>query len=376
LFQQFVNKCGLAVVNVRDDRDIADIQRSLLSALPFAAGIGGKILNTKTAVLSFACLCALAACGGGATSSGSETNQFVLSSDEAGFSGTGLQFASAETGQVLADVAPGDSFQIRVAGYQNLEGETEITPTLTTETITLVDDGFGNVAAEITFLGETFRYSVTDAVIDSIIVLPSGREVVVQSPSGGLFSDVYEIFTYEEFVENPVAGGPNTNASFVVGFETDPAVIAETTGAASYRGLFEGYGGLLSRSTDAESGDVTEEVTNAIEVSGTVQLSISFDDALVDATLDGSLDGTEQADFQASLDDAPIVGNSFFGDLAVECLNGFTCTSNSEMGGAFYGPDADEAVGLISFDVEGEDDSGNEIRFVSGAFFGSTDQGQ
>lgn len=300
-----------------------------------------------------------------------EENRFVLESSGEGFGGNGLVYASADTGQSLEDLAAGDSFEIRIAGYENLQGETTLTPTLTTETVTLIDDGEGGLSAQVTYRGETLTFAIVDSSVDDTTELASGQIVSVFSPAGGAFSAAYDLYTYAYSELDPAAGAPNANGFFIVGFETDPNTVAGLSGTATYDGRFGGYGGISRSFTDPDTGDVSEDVLNEIEVDGNLTLTVSFDDADVDADLTGFIDNSDEPDFTAAMRDAPITGNNFVGDLDVTCTGDLTCTSASQMGGSFYGPNGEEAVGLIAFDVDATVDDGTELKIVSGAYFGT-----
>lgn len=144
-------------------------------------------------------------------------------------------------------------------------------------------------------------------------------------------------------------------AHFVVGFETNPDDIAVLTGTVSYFGNIDGV--LLNA---AGSGGASGNVTGSIDQTATFDTSEVFGD--VNLRTDG-------AEIDLVLAPVAIAGNGFAGDLAAEPCSTGTCTSNSEIGGVFMGPDGGFIGGVIDLDISIEDSNGNTTDFIGNAGF-------
>lgn len=280
--------------------------------------------------------------------------------------GSGLPFASTGTGQVLEDAADDDSFEVVISGYVNVEGETTATPAIVTETVRIVQDGRGGLFWEMTYNGETVRFPIANDTASGTTTLDSGVEIDLILDETGAHSQGYAIFTYAYEGDDPQDGQLNADGSFILGFETDPEVVAAAQGTATYEGIFGGFGAVENLSANT--------IENEVSIEGDITLQVSFDDMDVDADIEGFVGvGDDSASFDGALRDAPIVGNAFSGMLDISCADDANCTSDSSIGGAFYGPDRDEVAGLLSFNVTSNDSDGVRRRYVSGAFFGADD---
>ena len=176
-----------------------------------------------------------------------------------------------------------------------------------------------------------------------VVVLADVTEIFVDAAVAGDFVNTFAVFTYVFDEREPLEGGLNSEGTFAAGFATMPDTIADMTGSATYAGEFGGFG--PARDGDDELVDLEQPVD------GDLELAISFDDN----TLSGEItNGRSEVfgDFTGTLAETEISGNAFETTFDVTCAD-FACSSDSEIGGAFYGAAAEEAAGVMIFDVTG-----------------------
>ena len=106
-----------------------------------------------------------------------------------------------------------------------------------------------------------------------------------------------------------------------------------------------------------------------MRTNGAITLEAEFARSRVSGRLETRLDPPTKAELEADptatpfaeLDlvflAAPITGNGFVGAADATCPSGHSCTSNTSVGGAFFGPNGEEISGVIAFDetIEGSD---------------------
>ncbi len=150
----------------------------------------------------------------------------------------------------------------------------------------------------------------------------------------------------------------DTEGVFAFGFQTDPEELQARSLTAGYEGNWFGYGVV----TDGADGIIANEAIGG----GTLVLTADFDLMSIGGGLTGSYDSFGRVD--GTIADVPIGGNSFAGGFDIDCGTGSSCTSNSIIGGAFFGQDGVEISGAIGFD-ERRSGSGETRRLVSSAGF-------
>lgn len=166
------------------------------------------------------------------------------------------------------------------------------------------------------------------------------------------------------------AGNELFNSNLVFGFETNPETIATLSGSARY-GVF-----LFASGTLKEDGVPVAGATG--NAGGFTILTADFDTGTVNGSgelrvgkstsFDGAIQPLGNLDF--SLVEADIVGNGFqTGLTATGCSNPGACSSDSQIGGVFYGENAEQLWGIGVLDLTITDEDGTIIEFEgSGAF--------
>ena len=148
----------------------------------------------------------------------------------------------------------------------------------------------------------------------------------------------------------------DTEGLFAFGFLTDPETLVDRDDIAAYSGNWFGYGVVTNGGTTI--------LQNEAIGGGTFILTANFEKALVSGTLTGSYDSFGRVD--GALLESDLIENAFAGDFALTCGTGATCSSNTVVGGAFFGFDGAEVSGAIGFD-ERRTISGDTRRLVSSA---------
>ena len=199
----------------------------------------------------------------------------------------------------------------------------------------------GVVSGYITIEGERIRMTST-ATPDS-----TGVNWWTQTYQVGDFANLVGVYTYalpeDGFGNDPEAeGAADYDAYFIVGFETNPGEVAALSGSVTYAGGFAAYGNVLDGERNI--------LVRGAESFGDASLIAQFGSGLVVLEFSGEIPGF--GSFTAASDGMAIDGNGFTGTLHFPvCPEGTTCTSDSRIGGVFYGPDAATAGGLIHFDA-------------------------
>ena len=303
--------------------------------------------------ISIPVLLVLAACGGGSDGGGggvstnATTQQLSFATTDSDASSNGLPFANSES--TVADLE-GAEIDIKVVraltDYDN--GTTQLV--ISDETITIDSlDGAGEDVFTITLDGETFVVGGENGTANA-----NGVPWNTDRFTSGSASTTASIFSYAGEADPNFTGEFDSEAFFVVGFETDPDEIANLVGQIMYTGGFAGFGQLI---------DADGTISNERFVTGDIDITANFDDGTVDGTLtsgeievSAGIDASFDAEFSTGIE-----GNGFAADLA--CTNGCT-DSTSGIAGAFYGEDGLETSGLIGLDVQ--IDAG---QFIGGAGF-------
>lgn len=306
-------------------------------------------------------LLALSACGGSSGGSSLHSNPFVLGP---GAEGSGLPFAAAGTAEDLSNLGAGDSMKVMLVRYQNVQGEDTMEIISSEETVTLVDDGAGGFDAEMTFNGETVTFTlISTDPINGVGTLASGSDISINQLRGATSSRAIGIYSYEFAKGTPVDGGLNTEGQFVVGYVTDPATIEMQTGAARYAATFSGFGGVIDSNAVG--------VQHGGSLDGEIVFEVSFDDQTISSSIPSGAH-TNFGNFTGTMEKQDISSGQFTGDIDITCAS-FDCTSNSQIGGRFFGPEGEELSGMIMFDVTATDTAMNRtIQTLTPAGFVAT----
>ncbi len=288
-------------------------------------------------------LVAVSACGGSGddVDLGATTPEVELVPGDNGlpYGALGLELADAE----------GETIEVSRAEFvRSAVGESFVS--VEDGTITLSADFFASDVDEwdatLTFLGE-------DVTIENGAgTLASGQTVRLFEADEGTYSAAISAATG--------AGDVEGTAYYVFGFETDPDVADARTGSAFYSGEFVAFGRLVD-----DTGALLEDGAEA-EMNGALALTVNFDDDEVTGDLNGEyLSDGETIAVDLELD-TNLIGNGFNGDLS--CDSSASCSSATTIDGALYGPNAQEAGGVIAVDAT-NDVNGSDMRYVgSGGF--------
>ncbi|MEJ6404268.1 hypothetical protein [Yoonia sp. 2307UL14-13] len=283
---------------------------------------------------------ALSACGGSGGGGGAGgPGDLFFGSTTATASGNGLQFANF--GGSAADL-DGQTVNIRLPRtiVRDAPGETEKG---VFDGVITFDDGQTLVVD-----GETLVFTGGTAT------RADGSEVRINTFSTG-FGFEPQVFRVLADGERGGRAGEIEFAHFIIGAETVPDAIPELTGSVSYTGnVF----GLLS----------VRGIADASEVSGTINLTATFDGGQVSGDAALSSGG---ATFDFELTPVGITGNGFVGDLNVTACSTGPCTSDSQIGGVFFGRTAGTIGGILDLDLTLEDPDGvvDDINLVGNAGF-------
>ena len=270
-------------------------------------------------------------------------NPLTFGSESTDQGGNGLGFAAH--GAVLTDIN-GETLSVRMVRHITDPETGEVRLEVTTETISIDDIDADTLTATIG--GETVAF------VDGDGQRLDGSELRVDSFFEGDFSTVRSLFGYPE-------EGEQTEAVFVAGFETNPEVIEALTGQVTYSGGITGFG------TEATNGG--ESFVSEASFAGNVELIADFGTEQISGTTNITLDESGHS-FDFDVVDAQIIGNGFGTELALtSCSEGLTCTSNSDIGGVFHGPNGEELAGIAGLDLSTTDTDGNTLDYVgSGGF--------
>ncbi|MEL6682785.1 MAG: transferrin-binding protein-like solute binding protein [Pseudomonadota bacterium] len=143
-------------------------------------------------------------------------------------------------------------------------------------------------------------------------------------------------------------------AYFVIGAETHPDNFEILSGSVSYSGNIEAVGVRA------------DDLPRAILATGSVELTANFGSNTIAGNV---LLTAEDIDYDLSLGTTAITGNGFAGDLTIADCSGVSCTSDSQIGGVFFGSRANEIAGIAQLDLSSTDADGTTSTFTgSGGF--------
>ncbi len=286
---------------------------------------------------------ALAACAGAGGDDVGGQDAMILGNTDPAAPRSGLDYADGT--QDLDDLK-GQTHSVRVVRNINQDVVDIAEQVVSDERLTFTA-GEARNSLTLTLDGETLTF------IDGAATRADGSDISIHDQAA--FASLEHVIVSQIIAEGAAGGRPGetTHGHFVTGFETNPEAAAVTTGSATYAGVINGdisTGGGLGA------------------VDGTFTLNAAFDDGLVSGDFD--------LEDLVSLALAPtaITGNGFAGDLTVtDCRNG-DCAADSQIGGIFFGPNAEEVAGAIVLNLTTGIGT-EEVNQINGtAGFGGTRQ--
>lgn len=155
----------------------------------------------------------------------------------------------------------------------------------------------------------------------------------------------------------------DSEAVFAFGFLTDPDELQVRSLSASYSGDWFGYGVV----TDGAGGIVQNEAIGG----GALTLVADFDVGEVSGSITGSYDSFGRVD--GAVEAGLWEENAMATEIALTCGAGEACSSDSMLGGAFFGVGGSEISGAIGFDAR-RTISGVTRRLVSSAGYTLTEE--
>ncbi len=253
----------------------------------------------------------------------------------------------------------------------NVTGETTIQITEETFLIDITAPETEGFNGTITYNGETLT------VVDGQATLANGQTLYSYINTGENFSGTIALYTYA--YKDTDGPGINSEGFFAIGAETNPAQLREF-GNVEYSGDVSGYGTVLDG-----SGQVVE---NEVSIFGTVFIDVDFDENSVNGFMDFSVNGLmgfdvssegEMTSLTAQLDltQGDLIGNGFATDAnnVIACPEFSTCTSNTQIGGALFGPDGEELSGVTGIDYSEFGEDGDNAHLIGAAGFTLTSGG-
>lgn len=273
-------------------------------------------------------------------------------------SATGVTFAADLTD--IPNVNLKGDWMVRMVQFETdyTTGESKII--VTNETVNVPSE-LWTLEGGITFRGEALNMVSPDPTTYARDMLSDGQIASIYLTDFGDWVYSIGLFSYSA----NSSYGFDRDAQFIIGWETKPEDMPGTAGSTTYQGLIYGGANILD-----SLGQVTEQ---GVVISGNATFDVGFMNQEIAGSINydvlsfatGSAAIIDSAEI--TLDTADITGNGFSttASTVVGCL---TCTSASEVGGAFYGPSGENLAGLIALDVT--DPTGvQEERLIGAASF-------
>ena len=269
--------------------------------------------------------------------------------------GTGNGLAAADADSDPSDLE-GETASIRLARFvtNHETGETEL---VITDEVLTAGTGYAmidNASFALTIDGVPFE------ITDGAGPVGNGQTLRTYVNTSGAHSGTISVFTYVHGDTSGVTGAFDTEAYHAFGFETAPETVADRTGKARFYGTYFGFGQIL----DADGALQVQEVEN----NGNLAFLTNFSTGTISGAMAGTIEGPTPRDYEAIIKPTTRVGNGFGSNIVLVCEPGASCSSNSLIGGAFYGPDSNELSGIIGFD-ETITDAGGTSRYVGAGGF-------
>lgn len=251
----------------------------------------------------------------------------------------GFDYADADT--VLSDLE-GQTFTVRVVRATVDEETGEVRQETTDEILEFQD----SENLTITLDGKVLN------IVDGEAPADDGDVFTLREARTGR---AVRAFVLEKGEPNPFEGIEFEigSSSFLIGAETNPEQIPDS-GSVNYSDSF---------SINPVAG--RQEALNVF-----VSLDADFGSSAISGDVD--LRGADfRPLFDLELAPTEIIGNGFAGDLTCSTAN---CTSNSEIGGVFFGDEAAEIGGLINLDVTTTDSIGGTTNLIGTGAFVATER--
>jgi hypothetical protein len=299
-------------------------------------------------------LIAMGACGGSSNPDQvsrviTGPNALNIGTESTTESATGLPFAidfDPETDEISGNVA------VRLVRFET-DYESGVTQIIISDEVLTVPPGTEDFSGTITYKGETI--TLVDDGDDFEGDLSNGQTLFGFVNVEGDFASAFSLYTY---VADEI--GFDSEGSFILGFETNPNDLPEDFGITTYTGAFAGYGNII----DSDGAVFVQEEF----IDGTVMVDVSFSDGGVSGELDINTETLGGTTF--IMDPTSIVGNGF-STTATTVAGCESCSSSTQIGGAFFGPGAEELAGLAGIDftdTQGEED----LRLVGAGAYVAT----
>ncbi len=300
-------------------------------------------------LLSASVIAGLAACSsGGGGNDAPQRNALNFGTTDANASANGLDFADATS--TVTDVN-GQTVTVRMVRHVTDAQTGQAVLQITNETISIEDIDEQTLTATIG--GETIAF------VDGAGTRLDGSDINVDEYLAGDFSQINSLFGYPD-------EGEQTEGVFAIGFETNPEIIQALAGQATYTGAIQGFGTEISNNGESFVEEAFFE--------GDVEIVADFGTQLISGSTSIVLQNSDTA-FDFDIAETAITGNGFGTDLTlVSCSDGFTCSSNSDIGGVFFGPNGQELSGIAGLDLSATDGDGNTLDYIGAGGF-VTEQG-
>ena len=281
--------------------------------------------------------------GGGGDDAPDRNLGLFFGSTDPGHARNGVDYADADA---ELSVLEGQTFTVRVVRVTADEETGEVRRETTDEIVEFQDED--NLT--ITLDGEVLNIVEDEAPADD------GDVFILRERGGGSAVQAFVLEKLESgtdpFGDVGVSLG---SSSFLIGAETNPDQIAALPGSVTYTSSLN-----------------INPVVGPNSLSGDVRLEANFGSGMIsgDVTLAQTSVGI---DVGLNLAPVAIAGNGFAGDLTCSTAN---CTSDSQIGGVFFGDNGVELGGLIDLDVTTTDADGATTDLIgSGAFVATEELG-
>ncbi|MDX8353130.1 transferrin-binding protein-like solute binding protein [Cognatiyoonia sp. IB215182] len=251
----------------------------------------------------------------------------------------GVDYADATT--ELSDLE-GQTFTVRVVRVTEDEETGEVRQETTDEIVNFQDEENLTITLDVATLN----------IVDGEAPADDGDVFTLRRREGSSVQG----FVLEKRDPDAITINIGTS-SFLIGAETNPDQIDALTGSVTYTAPLQ----------------INPVVGNRNSLRGDVTLEANFASSTVSGDVTLAQVGTG---VEVGLDLAPaaITGNGFAGDLTIGTCSEASCTSDSEIGGVFFGNNGAEIGGLINLDVTISDADGTTTDLIGTDAFVATEE--
>ncbi|MEO0930909.1 MAG: hypothetical protein AAFY14_09705 [Pseudomonadota bacterium] len=310
-------------------------------------------MRLTASLLLMTSLSTLAACSsGGGGGDAAEQSRLFFGSTDPNTAANGVAFADDQT--EIEDLA-GTDIKVQLIQTPNRTGQDVGTLTVSDSVLNFID-------------ANNFTVSIDGQEVEFVNGLAEGPDG--QRLFGSVINDD---FSGEVSIRQINGNGFGASFASVFGAETNPQEIEARSGSVTYEtrlsveGRVDGVGSNTSGSLFADMTLEADFTSATISGNGNGQLISSG------GTTGGGLEAAIAAPpIPIAFDVAPgaIAGNGFVADLNVTgCGTEAICNADAEIGGVFFGPNADEVAGLATIDLEIVDADGGIVTFEGGGAF-------